>query len=208
MLTLHCLAYSRAIRVAWLLEDLETPYEIVSYDRTESFGAPDTLKKVHPLGKSPVIEDDGFVMAESSAILRYVDAMYGKGRFQPEPGTRAFFEHAEWLDYAESSAATPILMAALDKAAGKSDVPEDPKMKAQLETNLDYIAGQLSDRPCLMGDSLMLADIQMSYMLALADVAGVLESRPGLAAYWSRLQDQPGFKAATEKTGPMTPPIA
>lgn len=206
MLKLHCLAYSRAIRVEWLLQELDTPHELVLYDRTEKFGAPDSLKAVHPLGKSPVIEDGGLVLAESSAILRYVDATYGDGRFQPKPGTRAFFEHCEWLDYAESSAAMPILSAVFDKMAGKEEVPENPRMKAQLASNLDHIEDRLSDRPYLMCDAPMLADIQMSYMLSLLELTGLLRDRPVLAAYWQRIKDQPGFRAAIAKTGPMTPP--
>ncbi|RYH00779.1 glutathione S-transferase family protein [Salipiger sp. IMCC34102] len=206
MLKLHSLAYSRAIRVAWLLENLDTPYEVIGYDRTEAFRAPDALKAVHPLGKSPVIEDDGLTLAESSAILRYVDMTYGGGRHEPEPGTRAYFEHAEWLDYAESTAAGPILAAAMDKAAGKDTAPEDPRMAAQLDTNLDYMADRLADRDFVMGDTLMLADIQMSYLFSLLEMAGRLEDRPVLAAYWQRLQAHPGFKAATEKCGPMSPP--
>lgn len=208
MLKLHCLAYSRAIRVEWLLQELDTPHELVLYDRTEKFGAPDSLKAVHPLGKSPVIEDDGMVLAESSAILRYVHATHGDGRFEPEPGTRAFFEHGEWLDYVESSAALPILSAVFDRMAGKDEAPEDPRMKAQLAANLDYIEGRLSDRDFLMGEAPMLADIQMSYMLALLDLTGHLQERPVLAAYWDRIKAQPGFRAAVARTGPMTPPAS
>ncbi|MFD2740992.1 glutathione S-transferase family protein [Sulfitobacter aestuarii] len=206
MLKLHCLAYSRAIRVEWLLQELDTPHELVLYDRTEKFGAPDSLKAVHPLGKSPVIEDDGLVLAESSTILRYVDATYGDNRFQPEPGTQAYFEHSEWLDYAESSAAMPILSAVFDTMADKEEVPEEPRMKAELANNLDHIEDRLSDRPYLMGDAPMLADIQMSYMLSLLELTGQLENRPILAAYWQRIKDQPGLRAAVSKTGPMTPP--
>jgi len=207
MLKLHCLAYSRALRVVWLLEDLGQPYELVTYDRTSDFLAPDSLKAIHPLGKSPVIEDGDLLMAESSAILRYVHATYGDGRYEPAPGTPAFWEHAEWLDFAESSASMPILSAVFAKVAGKEDGPDDPRMKAELAKTLGYIAERVSNRPVLMGEAPMLADIQMSYMLALSDVAGCLDDRSGLSAYWQRLQDQPGFRAATAKAGPMTPPI-
>lgn len=124
----------------------------------------------------------------------------------PAPGTRAFFEHAEWLDYAEGSAALPILSAVRAKMAGKEEAPDDPRMKAQLATNLDYVEGRLSGRPFLMGDAPMLADIQMSYMLALLEMTGHLAGRPALAAYWDRIREQPSFRAAVARTGPVTPP--
>ncbi|TQS70051.1 glutathione S-transferase family protein [Rhodobacteraceae bacterium] len=206
MLTLHCLAYSRALRIVWLLEELNTPYQLEFYDRTKEFRAPDALKKIHPLGKSPVIEDDGLVLAESSAILRYIDQRYGHGRHQPADQTPAFFAHNEWLDLSESSGAQPVIAAVMDKIAGKDTVPENPAMADRLGTFLDYVGARLEDRPFLMGDTPMLADIQISYLLALADRAGVLDTRPVLAAYWQRLQDQPGFQAAVAKAGPMAPP--
>ena len=73
MLTVHHLDYSRSTRVLWLLEELGQPYELVRYHRPVGGSAPAALALVHPLGKSPVLVDDGFALAESSAILRYVD---------------------------------------------------------------------------------------------------------------------------------------
>ena len=69
MLTVHHLNQSRSHRVLWALEELGLTYEIVRYQREKSMLAPDSLKKVHPLGKSPVLEDNGLVLAESGAIL-------------------------------------------------------------------------------------------------------------------------------------------
>lgn len=206
MMKLHCLAYSRALRVAWLLEDLGQDYDLVFYERTPDFLAPDSLKKVHPLGKSPTLEDGALMLTESATILRYVHDTYGDGQFTPTPGTADYWDHESWLDYAESSAASPILAAVLAKVAGK-DGADDPRMRNELETHLSYLEARLADRPLLMGDALTLADIQMSYLVALCDLAGLLQGRPGLAAYWKRLQDQPGFKAATAKGGQMTPQL-
>ena len=60
MITLHHLNKSRSKRIIWLLEELDLPYDIVAYQRvTETNLAPDSLKAVHPLGKSPVIETQG-----------------------------------------------------------------------------------------------------------------------------------------------------
>lgn len=102
MLTVHHLDYSRSTRVLWLLEELGEPYDIVRYRREVGEPAPAALALVHPLGKSPVLVDDGFVLAESSAIMRYIDTRYGAGRFTPDDQlTRA--RHDEWLDYVEAA---------------------------------------------------------------------------------------------------------
>ncbi|MFP3374817.1 glutathione S-transferase N-terminal domain-containing protein, partial [Pseudomonas sp. SIMBA_068] len=73
---------SRSKRIIWLLEELEVNYEIVAYQRNkDTFLAPDELKQVHQLGKSPVIEDDGLIVTESGAITDYLITKYGNGKF-------------------------------------------------------------------------------------------------------------------------------
>ena len=59
MLTVHHLNHSRSQRVLWLLEELGVPYEIVRYQRQSDMRAPNELRAIHPLGKSPVITDHG-----------------------------------------------------------------------------------------------------------------------------------------------------
>ena len=107
MIKLHHLNKSRSKRIIWLLEELDVDYEIVAYQRnTETFLAPDELKKVHQLGKSPVIEDDGLIVTESGAITDYLITKYGNGKFAPKAGTAEYVEYQQWLHFVESSAAT------------------------------------------------------------------------------------------------------
>ncbi|KAG8863956.1 hypothetical protein FRC20_010414 [Serendipita sp. 405] len=82
-IVLHHLENSRSQRVLWLLEELQVPYTIKHYKRLPTQLAPPELKKIHPLGKSPVITDGDLVIAESGAIVEYLIGKYGKGRFQP-----------------------------------------------------------------------------------------------------------------------------
>ena len=73
MITVHHLENSRSQRVLWLLEELGTPYTVKRYARHPvTMLAPPELKAVHPLGKSPVIDDDGTVVAESGAIIEHL----------------------------------------------------------------------------------------------------------------------------------------
>ncbi|TNJ41855.1 glutathione S-transferase family protein [Phaeobacter sp. B1627] len=203
MITLHALKYSRATRVLWLLADLGQPCNRVDYDRTERFRAPEALKQVHPLGKSPVIEDDGEMVAESATILRYLVEKYGDTSHRPAEGTSAYWQHEALLDYVEASFAEVALKAILP-AFGGEPVPDEAR--AALDVHLAYITRLIGDGPLLFGHRAMLADIQMSYILALLERFGLLTGYPVLASYWDALQQQPGYIAATQAAGPMAPP--
>jgi glutathione S-transferase len=206
MLTVHHLAFSRSLRVLWLLEELGVDYELVSYARTAEFKAPPELAKVHPLGKAPVIVDGDLTLAESSAILRYIDGKYGSGALMPAPGTNERAIAEGWLDYPESSAALPIMITLLGKRTGGLNEQMAAFADKQLATTLAYIAARIGAGPFLMGEQLTLADIQISYLLAVADMAGMLHDQPIIAAYLARLQQQPGFIRAVARGGPMVPP--
>ena len=110
MLTVHHLNNSRSQRVLWLLEELGVPYEIVRYQRQPDMRAPKELRAIHPLGKSPVITDNGNTIAESGAIAEYIIGTYGNGRLIPPPNTPERLRYTYWLHYAEGSAMPPLLL--------------------------------------------------------------------------------------------------
>ena len=86
MITVHHLNDSRSQRVLWLLEELAVPYEIRHYARNATTRlAPPELLAVHPLGKSPVIEEDGLTVIESGAIIDYLVRHHAAGRLQQPP---------------------------------------------------------------------------------------------------------------------------
>jgi len=111
MITLHHLNNSRSQRILWLLEELGMPYEIVRHERDPKTNlAPESLKRVHALGKSPVIEDDGQVIAESGAIVDYLARKDEERRFVVEEGDEAFLDWTFWMHYAEGSLMPPLVM--------------------------------------------------------------------------------------------------
>lgn len=203
MITIHCLEYSRAIRLVWLMEDLHQPYELVSYLRTEDFHAPESLALVHPLGKSPVMEDADVVLAESATSLRYLANKFGDDTHQPKTATREHLRHEELLDYVESSFAPAAMGLLLPKLKG-GEPPQEAR--AAMQQHLDYLAQQLTKDGLLFGETATLADIQFSYLLANLSGMGFLDDAPRIASYWADLQQQPGYKAALAKAGPMAPP--
>src|SRR5258707_10090980 len=103
MIVVHHLNNSRSQRILWMLEELGLDYEIKPYQRKPSMQAPDSLRAVHPLGKSPVITDGDKTLAESGAILEYLAERYGKGRLTPPAGTPERLRYTYFLHSAEGS---------------------------------------------------------------------------------------------------------
>src|SRR5256712_12455089 len=111
MIIVHHLNNSRSQRILWLLEELGLEYEIKRYQRDpKTMLAPPSLRAIHPLGKSPVITDDGLTIAESGAIVEYLVERYGNGRLIPAAGSPDKLRYTYWLHYAEGSAMPPLLM--------------------------------------------------------------------------------------------------
>jgi len=203
MIKVHHLNESRSQRILWLLEELGQPYELVGYTRNEQtrLGPPE-LKAVHPLGKSPVLEDGGTKIAESGAIIEYLASMYGGGRLGRAAGDPDWAGYIEWLHYAEGSAMLPLMLNLYVGRLGEAGQPLHPRIESEMTNQLDYIAGALGDQPFLLGDSLTGADVQVSFVLEVAKAFGKLSGYPTLSAYLDRLHDRPAWKAALDKGGP------
>lgn len=206
MITLHHLSFSRSSRVIWLMEELGLAYDLVRHERDARFKAPAALRAVHPLGKAPVIRDGDLVLAESAIILTYINARYGEGRLAPPPGTEAHYRHEEWLHYAESTAAFPIMTMRIGALTGGMSEALAAFVAPTLAATLDHIAEHLAGRPFLMGEALTLADIQMCYLIEVAERTGLLAAHPALSGYLTRLKGRDAFRRAEAAGGPMMPP--
>jgi glutathione S-transferase len=201
MIKVHHLNESRSQRILWLLEELGTPYEVVAYQREKTRLAPDALKNVHPLGKSPVIQDGPVTLAESGAIVEYLIATYGKGRFSPPSGTPAWITYIEWLHYAEGSAMLPLLLNLYVSRLGEKGEALHPRIASEIANHLGYVEGALGDQPFLMGEALTGADIQMGFVCEMARAMGKLSPYPKLSAYVDRLHTRAAWQRALERGG-------
>ncbi len=203
MLTLHHLNDSRSQRILWLLEELGTPYEMKRYQRdAQTRLAPPALVAVHPLGKSPVITDDGDVrIAESGAIVDYIIRRYGKGAMMPAPGSADFEAYNEWLHYSEGSAMLPLMLNLYVSRLKEAGAPLHPRIESEIANHLGYIEGALGSRPFFIGPSLTGADIQMSFVAEVARSFGKLAAYPNFAAWLTRMHARPAFQRSVEKGG-------
>ncbi len=201
MLTVHHLNDSRSQRVLWLLEELGTPYEIRHYARNATTRlAPPELMAVHPLGKSPVIEDDGLTVIESGAIVDYIIRRHGGGRLQPAAGTREFEVYNQWLHYAEGSGMLPLMLRLYTGRLGDAAAPLKPRIDSELANHLGFVNRSLEGRDYLLGNELTGADIQMSFV---GEAARDLRVQyPAMDAWVRRLQARPAYRRALERGGP------
>jgi glutathione S-transferase len=217
MIVVHHLNNSRSQRVLWLLEELGVPYEVKRYERNPvTMLAPPELRAVHPLGKSPVIVDDGVTVAESGAIVEYLVARYGEGRFIPAAGTPERLRYTFWLHYAEGSAMPPLLLKLIfDKvesgpmpffvkpvARGISATVKAAFITPQLKTHFDFMESSLAGSDWFAGQDFTAADIQMSFPLeAASQRGGVDESRPRLLGFLRRAHARPAYARALARGG-------
>lgn len=203
MLKLHHLRIGRSIYTAWLLEELGAPYQLEIYNRNEMGRAPPELKAPHPLGKSPVIEDDGFVLAESGAISLYLlDKFDPENRLGPPAGdAKARAEWMQWLMYSEASAFAPMLIKLLLSRMDDKPPVFDMFASGEVALQLGYMEARLADRDYVMGDRFQAPDIGVTYIAEMAERLGELGPYPKLAAALKRNKARPAFRRALEKTG-------
>ncbi|HEX8214873.1 MAG TPA: glutathione S-transferase [Allosphingosinicella sp.] len=199
----HHLENSRSQRVLWLLEELGLAYEVRRYERnTSTMLAPPELRRVHPLGKSPVIDDEGAVIAETGAIVEYLVAK-ADGRFGPPADREAALRYRYFLHYAEGSLMPPLLLKLVLGRVPLFGKAGQRKVQPMIDVHLDYVEAELAQRPWFAGAEISGADVMMSVPLeAAAARAGARDGRPHIAAWLDRIKARPAYQAALKAGGP------
>jgi len=220
MITLHHLENSRSQRILWLLEELELDYTIKHYARDpETQLAPKSLKKVHPLGKSPVITDDDAnqptTLAESGTIIEYLARRYGEGRWAPSLDHQDYWDFHYWMQYAEGSLMPPLLLKLvfnrirteppffIRPITGKiADQVDDAFTNQQIKTHFRFVDQHLASNEWLLGERISAADIQMSFPLEAAVAGGTVgQDYPYVQQYVNQFQSRPAYQRALEAGG-------
>ncbi len=184
-------------KVLWALEELRVPYERL--DAGMAFGVVNDpfYVKMNPNSRVPTIDDDGFVLWESNAIVRYLAARYGAGSLCPsDPQQRA--DSDRWMDWASNHigpAITPVFW-------GLIRTPPDKRNMAQIEAEADKLAQQfgvleqgLDGKAYVAGSDFTMGDIVIGvnvYRWYALDVKH--PSLPRLEAYYERLKQRPPFQ--------------
>lgn len=222
MLTVHHLEHSRSHRILWLLEELGLQYTLLVHRRDpKTLLAPDSLRAVHPLGKSPLVVEDGEVLAESGAIVEILHARHGQGRLRPPPGTAEDRRCTYWLHFAEGSAMPPLVMDlvfarirsapmpffAKPIARALADKVQQGWLGPQVEAQLDTMEAELArGGPYFAGQAFSLADLMMGYPVdAACQQPERLARRPRLAAWQAAMHARPAYRQALRIGGPLFP---
>lgn len=198
MITLWFAPRTRAVRVRWLLEELGVPHELrrVEFQRPERAFSQDT-----PLGKLPVLEDDGVVICESGAIVEYVLERYGEGRLGPPIGSPLRGPFLQWMHFAEATAFPPLGVIVWH-AVYQGDADANPGAIAgareRANASFAFLERELGAKEHLLGE-FSAADVMMGFTLLAARLLGVLDERyPKLGAYLERLERRPAFQRALD----------
>jgi len=221
MIEVHHLENSRSQRVVWLLEELGSEFKVVTYRRDPAtMLAPDALRELHPLGKSPVIRDRARgdrVVAESGAILEYLIEHHDpERRLAPEVGSDAFERYRFWLHHAEGSAMPPLVMRLVFSRLGQPPVPalarplgrlfargvEQQYLGPEIRRLAEFWEAELEGGgPWFAGERFSAADIQMSFpLLALASRGG-LEAYPRLQAFLAACREREAYRRTVARIG-------
>ena len=216
MITVHHLNNSRSQRVLWLLEELGLDYQVKRYERdAKTMLAPAELRAIHPLGKSPVVDDDEVRVAETGAIVEYLLDTHGQGRLRPTPGTAEARRYTYWLHYAEGSAMTPLLLklvfGQLPKRApglvkpivnAVSNKAQEGFIDPQIAAHVAYWEAELSKSAWFAGDQFSAADIMMSFPLEAGRSRAPYDGRPLIEAFLAAIHARPAYQRALERGGP------
>jgi glutathione S-transferase len=202
MIIVHHLNDSRSQRILWLLEELGVSYKIERYERDpDTRLAPESLQDVHPLGKAPVIEDNGRAIHESGAIIDYLIRRHGHGKLQPALGSDAYETYNQWLHYAEGSAMLPLLMNMYILRLGDAGQPLHPRITSEMANHLSFVDRSLEGKDYLLGKEFTAADIQMSFVGEVAGAFGLLDQYPNMKAWVERFQSHPAYEEALQRGG-------
>lgn len=220
MIVVHHLENSRSQRVLWLLEELGVPYDVKRYERDKKTSlAPKELLKVHPTGKSPVIEDAGAAIAETGAIVEHIIETHGQGRLAPARGGPEWRRYRYWMHAAEGSYMPPLVLTLMLNRMETAPMPFFAKPIAKRLTGavregylnhtiaglFGYFDAELQRSPFLAGEELTGADIMMSFPAeAMLQRGPAALKTPRLKAYVEKLRGRPAFKRALERGGPYS----
>ncbi|MBJ7538950.1 glutathione S-transferase family protein [Marinomonas transparens] len=219
MITVHHLENSRSQRVLWLLEELGLDYEIVEYKRDpETVAAPESMKKVHPLGKSPVITDGDLTIAESGAIIEYLLDQYDtEKRLRPSEG-QDLLDYRYWLHFSEGSLMPLLVMKLVMMKVPKNPMPffikpiakaltdkvQERFIMPRIKPQLSFIEKTLGEHTWFVSDALTAADIQMSFPLQASSTRLDLSDFPNIARFIRQVEAQPAYQKAIAKGGAFT----
>lgn len=184
-------------KVLWLIGELGLAHEHIPAGG--GFGRRDepAFRAMNPHGWVPVLQDGDLAVWESHAILRYLAAQYGRGRFWiDDPARRSFVDR--WMDWSHTALQPDFLMGVFwgyyRTPEAERDWPAIHHSLVRCAAHFQLLDGMLATHPFLLGDDLSLADIPIGtslYRYFELDIAH--PDIPNVRAWYRRLQERPAY---------------
>jgi glutathione S-transferase len=204
MLTVHHLNNSRSFRVVWLCEELGLDYKLVNYTRDpETQRAPESLSKIHPLGKAPVIEHDGQVISETDAIIEYICHKLGSGRLSHGPASHDYAAYLQWLAYPEGTLMSGLLFDLIYAWTGGGNETMKGFFETEIIKNHQYVEDTLTGHDHILPSGFSAADINLTWTLEMSAARGRLKTLPRVQAYISRMKEREAYRRTITRGGPQ-----
>jgi len=196
----------------WALEELGIDdYQVELYQRTSSYAAPEDLKQIHPLGKAPILVDDGDVIVESAVILDYLQQRYDQQQqFRPQD-VKDQRQYYYWMHYAEGSLMPLLVMTLVMNNVSKhvpwivrpvaekiTDGVKAGFVRPRVKEHILYLEQYLSKHDYFAGE-FSFADIQMAFPL-IALQKRLHGKYPNIQAFVQRIQQRSAFQKAEQKS--------
>ena len=205
MITIYHLDTSRSERIVWLMEELGLEYNLELFQRNDNGSAPDALRKIHALGKAPVIRDGNTVLAESGAIVDYIVHRYAGDRLAVAPAAHDYARYIYWFHFAEGSLMSLLILALVLSRVPEADAsPVRARVLERMKQTLAFIDSELAQATHFAGATFTAADVMMTFPFTtmrhflnydLAPYANIL-------AYLQRIESRPAYNKAMALAGP------
>jgi glutathione S-transferase len=183
--------YSRAANVVWMLEEVGVAYELRPVDIMKGAHKSPDLVALNPMGKLPILTDDGTVVTESAAIALYLADRYAYGRLAPRVDEAARAAYLRWSLFAPSV----VEPGAMAKQAGWA-YKEAQAGWGSYDAMLKAMESAITDRAYILGDNFSMADVVFGGTLRFMLAFKTIEARPLFTAYAERLAERPALQKA------------
>ena len=190
---------TRSVRILWLFEELGLSYELEHYKLGDSEMRTPEYRKIHPMGRVPVLEDGAVKIFESGAIIQYVLEKYGQGKFIPTVDAPNFARYLQWFHYAEGMIMPQVNIIVVEsillpeERRNKVNLDRATKLVTRMLTAVDeglegeeYLAGEFSGADMMTGHACIVS----------ARLGADISDKPNVAAYIERLNARPALKTA------------
>jgi glutathione S-transferase len=205
MITIYHLDTSRSERIVWLMEELGLEYKLELFQRNDNGSAPDALRKIHALGKAPVIRDGNTVLAESGAIVDYIVHRYAGDRLAVAPAAADYARYIYWFHFAEGSLMSLLILALVLSRVPEADAsPVRTRVLERMKQTLAFIDSELAQATYFAGATFSAADVMMTFPFTTMRHFLKYDLVPyaNILAYLQRIESRPAYQKAMALAGP------